>query len=170
MKKLCLLLSILIISYCFAFSDEENFISFGFDSGYLIDGYMKGGWGAGGIFEIRLLEKFSFIADAGYIEYREINNNLTNFITTVTIQGIVRWYPFGGITGVYAGAGFGTFYSTVSDEKVLGYMIPLETGIKLTFFGSKGIFLEPDIAILLKYGNSRFLIGMKYGLNIGFTF
>ena len=171
MKNLIFLFFAFSLSYIPLFSEEErNFISIGADSGYLIDGLMKNGWGAGGIIEIKLLDKFSLAVDSGYIEYKEITNNITNRITSINVFGSFRWYPSGGISGIFAGAGFGTFYTTVSDNKIQGYLFPIEAGLKITFFGQRGISLEPDLTILLKYGNSRFLFGMKYGVNIGYTF
>ncbi len=163
MKKLFVFLFFLIFCFSPLSSKENKFISISFDSGYLIDGLMKYGWGAGGIIEIRLLENFSFSVDAGYIEYKEDDSKLT----TLNVLGTIRWYPYTGMEGFFTGIGFGTFYTILKNERVQGYMLPVEMGLKFIFFGFS---IEPGLTFLPKYGNSTFFFGMKYGLNLGYTF
>ncbi|MCX7821262.1 MAG: hypothetical protein N2258_06265 [Brevinematales bacterium] len=153
------------------FAAEKSFMSIGIDSGYLIDGLLKGGWGGGGIFEIKLLDNFSISLDAGYVEYIEKKENETNKISNIKYFGTVRWYQGGAIDGVYAGLGFGSFYTSQNSESAYGYLLPVELGLKLIMTGKKsGFSLEPNATFFLTYGNSKFGFGMKYGVNIGYTF
>ncbi len=153
------------------FSADKNFMSIGIDSGYLIDGIIKGGWGGGGIFEIKLLDNFSVALNAGYIEYIEKKESETNKISDVKYFATLRWYQGGAIDGVYAGLGFGSFYTAQNSEGFYGFLVPVELGLKLILTGKKdGFSLEPNATFLIKYGNSRFGFGMKYGVNIGYTF
>jgi hypothetical protein len=173
MKLNCILIFLLLLSFSnLAYSDDTDFASFAFsvDTAYLIEGLMKGGYGSGNLFEIVLVHNFSLTLNAGYTEYKTTENNTTNRISYTSIYSTVRYYFDGKLYGLYIGGGIGSTYNTYNDLKATGYLIPLEGGIRVTFFGKRGIFCEPNIRLYIKYVNSGFLFDTGYGINIGFSF
>ncbi len=170
MKKIVTIFFLVLLSINM-YSESKRFMAFAIDTGYLIEGLLKGGYGVGGFFEIKLLDNFSVSFDAGYVEYLEKVESATNKIANIRYFGTVRWYPDGSIDGVYAGIGFGSFYTTVNSDNITGYLLPVELGLKIIPFPkSMGFSIEPNATFFLKYGNSKLLFDMKYGVNIGYSF
>lgn len=171
----CRILIALLFFFCisaYSFSSESKgvFIAVSLDSGYTIDGLLKGGIGGGGAIELKLLEKLSFVIDSGYLSYFKVENGSTNLITFTSVYLTARWYFKDAINGLYAGLGGGYFYTTYSALKGYGYALPLEFGIKINLFGNNGFFLEPNSMFVVKYINNSLFIDMKYGVLIGYSF